>query len=113
MSFNLEHINILFHAFTVCSSRLLCPLIYLCFRPRNILIQNKQFYFDSYLYVKCGREGGGRGCGKVCVYVGLGLVGGGGCCWGWLVIAPVLCCLLKQPFFSSSPGIVQDILSVD
>lgn len=87
-SFNLEHINILFHAFSVCSSGLLCPFIYLCIRPRHILIQNRQFYFDSYLYVKCGGGGVRR-----------------------LVIAPVLCCLLKQPFFV--PGIVQDILSVD
>lgn len=59
MSFNLEHINILFHAFSVCSSGLLCPFIYLCFRPRHILIQNRQFYFDSYLYVKCETEGRG------------------------------------------------------
>lgn len=57
MSFNLEHNNILFHAFSVCSSELLCPFIYLCFRPGHILIQNRQFYFDSYLYVKC--KGGG------------------------------------------------------
>lgn len=74
MSLNLEHINILFHAFSDGSSGLLCPFIYLCFCPRHRLIQNRQFYFDSYLYVKCER--GAR-----------------------LVIAPVLCCLLKQPFF--------------
>lgn len=73
VSFNLEHINILFHAFSTCSSGPLCPFIYLCFCPRNILIQNRQFYFDSYLYVKCG---------------------GGG-----LVVAHVLCYLLKQLFF--------------
>lgn len=52
LSFNLERINILFHAFSVCSTGLLCPFIYLCFRPRHILIQNRQFCFDSYLYVK-------------------------------------------------------------
>lgn len=75
MSFNLEHINILFHASSDCSSGLLCPFICFCFRPRNILIQNRQFYFDSYLYVKCER--GVR-----------------------LVIAPVLCFLLKQAFLS-------------
>lgn len=57
VSFNLEHINILFHAFSTCSSGPLCPFIYLCFCPRNILIQNRQFYFDSYLYVKCGGWG--------------------------------------------------------
>lgn len=57
VSFNLEHINILFHALSVCSTGLLCPFIYLCFRPSHILIQNRQFYFDSYLYVKCGTGG--------------------------------------------------------
>lgn len=90
MSFNLEHINILFHAplLSVPVGRFVL-FIYFCLRPGHILTQNKQFYFDSYLYVKCGREGG---------------------CWG-LVIAPVLGYLLKQPFFS--PGVVHDILSVD
>lgn len=67
MSFNLEHINILFHAFSVCSSGLLCPFIYLCIRPRHILIQNRQFYFDSYLYVKCG-GGGGLGALSLLLY---------------------------------------------
>lgn len=84
VSFNLEHINILFHAFSTCSSGPLCPFIYLCFCPRNILIQNRQFYFDSYLYVKCG---------------------GGACrCSCTLLFA-------EAAFFS--PRIVQDILSVD
>lgn len=74
-SFNLDHINILFHASSDCSGGLLCPFIYFCFRPRHILIQNRQFYFDSYLYAKCER----------------GVL---------LVIAPVFCHLLKQPFLS-------------
>lgn len=68
MSFNLEHINILFHAFSVCSGGLLCPFIYLCFCPRHILIQNRQFYFDSYLYVKRERERGGWGALSLLLY---------------------------------------------
>lgn len=87
MSFNLEHINILFHAFSVCSSGLLCPLIYLCFRPRHILIQKRQFYFDSYLYVKCEEEE--EGVLSLLLYFAI--------CWSSLFC----------------PGIVQDILSVD
>lgn len=64
LSFNLEHINILFHAFSACSSGLLCPFTYLCFHPGHILIHNRQFCFDSYFYVKCG--GGGRRVGVPC-----------------------------------------------
>lgn len=76
-SFNLEHINILFHASSGCSGGLLCPFIYFCFHPRHVLIQNRQFYFDSYLYAKCER----------------GVL---------LVIAPVFRSLLKQPFLSQN-----------
>lgn len=93
MSFNLEHINILFHAFSVCSSGLLCPFIYLCFRPGHILIQNRQFYFDSYLYVKCEKGGG------VVAVVG--------------VPCHCSCTLLFAEAAFFVPGIVQDILSVD
>lgn len=82
MSFNLDHIIILFHAFSDCSSGLLCPFIYLCFCPRKILIQSRQFCFDSYLYVKWER----------------------GLC---RVIAPVLCYMLKQLFLYFCPRTVQ------
>lgn len=88
MSFNLEHINILFHAFSVSSSELLCLFLYLCFCPGHSLIQNRQFYFDSYLYVKCE----GKGCGGVYCH-----------CSRTLLFA-------ETAFFFPS---VQDILSVD
>lgn len=82
VSFNLDHIIILFHAFSDRSSGPLCPFIYLCFCPRKILIQSRQFYFDSYLYVKWER----------------------GLCH---VIAPVLRYMLKRLFLYCCPRTVQ------
>ena len=65
MSFYLEQINILFHDFPACSSGLLCLFLfsrgmYLFFCSSQVYyvyihIQSRQFYFDSYLYVKWGK----------------------------------------------------------